>query len=85
MGKGRGSVNKFVTRLRCGSIIYYLSQVDVAEGVSVLKKIQKYIGVTTNIFVRKLPSADIKGSVIRLFHTFLKWQLFLFILQLIFF
>jgi large subunit ribosomal protein L16 len=40
MGKGRGSVSTFVSRIRCGDLIYQLSNVSVSSGVSALKKAQ---------------------------------------------
>jgi large subunit ribosomal protein L16 len=71
MGKGRGSISTFVCRLKSGSIIYELSHIDPIFGVFVLKKIQKYLGFGSRIFVRKYPGVDIKGSTLRFLFIFL--------------
>ena len=40
IGKGRGSVSIFVGRVRCGDLIYQLSNVSIINGVQALKKVQ---------------------------------------------
>jgi len=72
MGKGRGAISTFISRLRCGSVIYQLSQVERSIGVAALKKVQKYLGFKSRIFIRDLPNVNVKASVIRFLYFNLK-------------
>jgi large subunit ribosomal protein L16 len=64
MGKGRGSLSTFVARVRCGDMIYQLSNISVDEGVQALKKTQYKLGIKTRIIVRVQPAHAIKGSIL---------------------
>lgn len=64
MGKGRGSVSTFVARIRCGDLIYQLSNVSVSQGVAALEKAQYKLGIQTRILTRVQPSMVVKSSII---------------------
>jgi ribosomal protein L16/L10AE len=69
MGKGRGSVSTFVARIRCGDLIYQLSNLPTPLGVQALKKAQYKLGIKTQILVRSQPTKVVKGSLFVLLFT----------------
>lgn len=64
MGKGRGSVSTFTARIRCGDLIYQISNVSSAVGFAALKKAQYKLGIKSRILVRTQPSPVVKASVL---------------------
>jgi large subunit ribosomal protein L16 len=65
MGKGRGNVSTFVSRVRCGDLVFQISNVPVEVGVKALKKAQYKLGVQSRILVRNQPSPSLSDSFFR--------------------
>jgi large subunit ribosomal protein L16 len=64
MGKGRGTISTFVARVRCGDLVYQMSNVSVSDGIKAFAKAQYKLGIKSRILVRVQPTPAVKAAIL---------------------